>query len=74
MIEKMLLSWRNRYVCLGGRVVLINSVLTLIPVFYLSFFKIQSKVRRTIVSNQRKFLCVCGRGALGEKDKISWVS
>jgi mannosylglycoprotein endo-beta-mannosidase len=47
-IEKKLISWRNRYVSLGGRVVLINSVLTLILVFYLSFLKIPLKVRMTI--------------------------
>jgi hypothetical protein len=38
-IEKRLNSWRNRYVSLGGRVVLINSVLASIPVFFLSFSK-----------------------------------
>jgi hypothetical protein len=48
-IEKRLASWKNRYVSLGGRVVLINSVLASIPVFYLSFLKLPSKVMKAIV-------------------------
>ncbi|MCI41668.1 LINE-1 reverse transcriptase like, partial [Trifolium medium] len=42
-IEKRLFSWKNRYVSLGGRVVLINSVLAAIPVFDISFLKIPTK-------------------------------
>jgi hypothetical protein len=70
-IEKRLLSWRNRYVSLGGRVVLINSVLASIPVFFLSFLKIPLKVRMKIVRLQRNFLW---GGASRDKNKISWVS
>jgi hypothetical protein len=70
-IENRLISWRNRYVSLGGRVVLINSVLASIPVFYLSFLKIPLKVRMAIVRIQRNFLW---GGASGVKNKIAWVS
>jgi hypothetical protein len=70
-IEKRLSSWKNRYVSLGGRVVLINSILASIPVFYLSFLKLPSKVRKIIVRIQRNFLW---GGAAGVKDKIPWVS
>ncbi|GAU14645.1 hypothetical protein TSUD_97090 [Trifolium subterraneum] len=70
-IEKRLSSWKNRYVSLGGSVVLINSVLASIPVFYLSFLKLPSKVRRAVVRIQRNFLW---GGAAGVKVKIPWVS
>jgi hypothetical protein len=70
-IEKRLFSWRNRYVSLGGRVVLINTVLASIPVFYLSFLKMPSLVRKTIEGLQRKFLW---GGTSGGGDKIPWVS
>jgi hypothetical protein len=70
-IEKRLISWRNRYVSLGGRVVLINSVLASILVFFLSFLKIPLKVRMKIVRLQRNFLW---GGASRDKNKISWVS
>jgi hypothetical protein len=70
-IEKRLASCKNRYVSLGGRVVLINSVLASIPVFYLSFLKLPSKVRKAIVRIQRNFLW---GGTKGVRDKIPWVS
>ncbi|GAU33382.1 hypothetical protein TSUD_365080 [Trifolium subterraneum] len=66
-IEKRLSSWKNRYVSFGGRVVLINSVLSSIPIFYLSFLKLPSKVRKTIVRIQRNFLW---GGASGVMDRI----
>ncbi|MCI16424.1 ribonuclease H protein, partial [Trifolium medium] len=66
-IEKRLSSWKNRYVSLGGRV----SVLSSIPVFYLSFLKLPSKARKAIVRIQRNFLW---GGAAGVRDKIPWVS
>jgi hypothetical protein len=56
---------------LVGRVVLINTVLASIPVFYLSFLKMPSLVRKTIVGLQRKFLW---GGTSGDKEKITWVS
>jgi hypothetical protein len=58
-------------VSLGGRVILINSVLASIPVFFLSFLKIPLKVRMAIVRIQRNFLW---GGASGDKNKIDWVS
>jgi hypothetical protein len=70
-IEQRLLSWKHRFVSLGGRVVLLNSVLASIPVFFLSFLKMPVKVRMKIVRLQRKFLW---GGASGDKNKIPWVS
>jgi hypothetical protein len=37
-IEKKLSSWRGKFLLVGGRLVLINSVLSSIPMFMLSFF------------------------------------
>jgi hypothetical protein len=49
-LRKRLEAWGNKYVSLGGRIVLLNSVLNAIPIFYLSFLKIPiivwKKVRR----------------------------
>jgi hypothetical protein len=70
-IENRLFSWKNKYVSPGGRVVLINSVLASIPIFYLSFFKMPSGVRRDIIRLQRNFLW--GTSASGG-NKITWVS
>jgi hypothetical protein len=62
-------SWQNRFVSLGRRVILINSVLAAIPVYYLSFMKMSVKVLRKIVSIQRNFLW----GGSSNKSKIAWV-
>ncbi|GAU43075.1 hypothetical protein TSUD_194290 [Trifolium subterraneum] len=62
--------WRNRFVSLGGRVVLLKSVLNSIPIFYLSFLKMPVKVWKQIVRLQRNFLW----GGAGQERKIAWVS
>jgi hypothetical protein len=37
-IEKKVSSWKGKYLSVGGRLVLINSVLTSLPMFMISFF------------------------------------
>jgi len=55
-LRRRLLSWGNRYISLGGRIVLLNAVLNSIPIFYLSLMKMAVKVLKLIVSLQRNFL------------------
>jgi hypothetical protein len=69
ILKNRLHSWKNRFVSLGGRVILINSVLAAIPLFYLSFLKIPLKVWKKMVSIQRNFLW----GGSCNKSKIAWV-
>jgi hypothetical protein len=47
-IEKKLSSWKGKYLLVGGRLVLINSVLTSLPMFMLSFFEIPKGVLEKI--------------------------
>jgi hypothetical protein len=61
--------WRNKYVSLGGRIVLINAVLSAIPVFFLSFLKMPGRVWKELVKIQRNFLW---RG-LSKRSGICWV-
>ncbi|GAU51438.1 hypothetical protein TSUD_413380, partial [Trifolium subterraneum] len=70
-IERRLMSWKNKYVSLGGRVVLINSVLAAIPIFYLSFLKLPNCVWKSIVKIQRNFLW---GGVVGGSSKIPWLN
>jgi hypothetical protein len=56
-------------VSLGGRVVLLNSVLSAIPIFYLSLFKMPVGVWKKLVRLQRRFLWGGAAGA----SKINWV-
>jgi hypothetical protein len=69
-LKKRLGSWGNKYVSLGGRIVLINAVLSSIPIFYLSYMKMPTKVWKEIVKLQRNFLW----SGLSSKRRINWVN
>jgi hypothetical protein len=49
VVRRRLGSWGNKYVSLGGRIVLINVVLNAIPIFYLSYMKMPMKVWKELV-------------------------
>lgn len=42
-----------------GRVCLINSILSSLPLFFLSFFKVPMSVGKAIIDIQRNFLLGC---------------
>jgi hypothetical protein len=69
-LAKRLNNWQFRYVSLGGRVILLNSVLNSIPIFYLSFMKMPANIWKQIVKLQRQFLW----GGTNRVRKIPWVS
>jgi hypothetical protein len=68
-LHKKLNSWNHKHISFGGRLVLINSVLNSIPVFYMSLMKMPVQVRKKIVRIQRDFLC----GRVNGSKKLSWV-
>lgn len=43
--RKRLSSWKQKRLSIGGRICLIKSILTAIPLYYLSFFRAPKKVR-----------------------------
>ena len=69
-LKARLSVWKGRYLSLAGRTCVIKSILTTIPLFYLSVFKAPESVYKSIISIQRKFLWGWGK----EKKPISWVS
>ncbi|XP_068486473.1 uncharacterized mitochondrial protein AtMg00310-like [Phaseolus vulgaris] len=69
-VKKRLGRWKGRFISMAGRICLIKSVLSSIPLFYLSLFKIPSIVLKKIVSLQRNFLW--GWGSDGRK--IAWAA
>lgn len=68
-ISGKLNSWGHKYISFGGRIVLLNTVLNAIPIFYLSFLKLPVQVWKRIVRIPREFLW----GGVGGGKKICWV-
>ena len=72
MIEKVqarLSRWKGRSLSMVGRICLIRSVLSSIPLFFMSLFRLPSGVARKLVKLQRDFLW--GWGA--DERKIAWA-
>nr|UBX54584.1 Line-1 retrotransposon [Lupinus angustifolius] len=70
VVSKRLASWKCKHISFGGRLILINSVLSNIPTYMLSLYKAPKKVLAKIVSLQRNFLWGNKDGNRG----IAWVA
>ena len=68
-IKNRLGRWRGRFLSMAGRICLIKYVLSSIPLFYVSLYKMSSSVLKEIVKLQRDFLW--GWGSEGRK--IYWA-
>jgi len=55
-IKKRLSNWKGKHMFLASRVNLINLVLLLMPLFYMSIFKILQKIMKEIIRIQRDFI------------------
>jgi len=69
-IKSRLLGWKSRNLSLGGRLVLLKSVLSSLPVYFLSFFKASACI---ISSIESLFNCFFFLGCEGVR-KISWIN
>ena len=49
-------TWKARYLSLGGRLTLVNSVLNAIPTYYLSVLHFSVKVEKELNKIRRRFL------------------
>lgn len=56
MVERKLSSWKVNYLSIGGRVTLIKSVLSNLPVYYFSMFRCPSSIIKRLERLQREFL------------------
>jgi len=55
-LKARLCVWKGRFLSLAGKIFLINSVLTVVPLFYLSLFRALVSVCKRITSIQTRFL------------------
>jgi len=54
-IEKKLSGWKGKHLSYGGRLVLINSVLSSLPMFMMSFFEVPRGVLKKIEYFRSRF-------------------
>jgi len=69
-VQARLSRWKGRSLSMAGRICLIRSVVSSIPLFFMSLFRLPTGVARKLIKLQRDFLW--GWGAEGRK--IVWAS
>ncbi|XP_021971327.1 uncharacterized protein LOC110866487 [Helianthus annuus] len=70
VIKARLASWKARTLSMGGRLILIKSVLESLPIYYLSLYKAPKAVIESIEASMRRFLWA----GCSEERKIPWVA
>lgn len=68
-IKYCLSSWKSGHLSFGGRLVLLKFVLTLLPIYALSFFKAPSGIIASIESLLIRFFL----GGCEDNRKITWI-
>jgi len=69
-LKSRLSVWKGRFLSMAGRICLVKSVITVVPLYYLSLFKAPESVCKRIISIQRRFLWGWGK----DNKPISWIS
>lgn len=73
-VSEELSSWKGRYLSFGGRITLVISSLSSLPVYYMSLFRMQSTVIKKLDRIRRNS---CGMGIVRRAKmrliKWSWV-
>ncbi|GKU89787.1 hypothetical protein SLEP1_g3881 [Rubroshorea leprosula] len=68
--KKKLASWNGQNLSLGGRITLLNSVLSSLPMYLMSAYKIPKGIFSSLDKIHMNFLW----GGMRERKKISWVN
>ncbi|GKV44307.1 hypothetical protein SLEP1_g51499 [Rubroshorea leprosula] len=68
-VKKKLAPWKGRYLSFGGRITIVNSVLSSLPVFLMSVYLLPKGIIHFIDKIRKSFLW----GGEGEGRKINWV-
>ncbi|KAL8513823.1 hypothetical protein ACS0TY_013077 [Phlomoides rotata] len=71
-VRRRLAKWKDKNLSFSGRITLIQSVLSAIPIYYLSFYRIPKSIIKELITIQREFLWVAVRR--GVTCKTPWIS
>lgn len=71
-IENQIQGWKGKLLSIGGRVIFLNSVLSAIPIYWLSIFKIPSKIRMRIDKLRKRFLWYGSDSVRKKYCLVSW--
>ena len=66
--QRRLALWKRQYISKGGRLTLIRSTLSNMPIYYMSILRMPTSVRLRLEQIQRDFLWDWGEGGFGEED------
>lgn len=55
-VRRRINSWKGKNLSFGGRITLIQAVLSAVPIYYLSFYRIPKNIIRALTGLQRRFL------------------
>ena len=69
-LKSRLSVWKGRFLSMAGRVCLLKSVISAVPLYYLSLFKAPESVYKSIINTQRRFLWDWGK----DNKPIFWIS
>ena len=69
-VRRRLAVWKRQYISKGGRITLIKSTLSNIPLYQMSLFRMPKSMARRLKSYEEIF---CGEGPMGGKSTLSQV-
>ena len=70
-VHKKLQSWKGNFLSIGGRVTLINSVLSAVPLYALSLYRLPKKIKQQLDKARCRFLW---QGNSSPRKKYSMVN
>ena len=70
LFRRRLSTWKGRNLSLGGRITLLNAVLSNLPLYLFSFYRAPKKVIDVLTTIQKRFLW----SGLTESEKMCWVN
>lgn len=73
VMRKRLARWKGNHLSLVGRIVLLKSVLSSLPLYFFSFYRVPRRVLKTLISIQRAFLW-SGSDSMRCLAWVSWIN